>query len=527
MSTIATFTNDTLSQTWSSSNKSDSSYPQSADGGSITRKLGNPSSQSNSSVIYSSDGSAANVHMGTWVTDPAPESVTLPNGCSFGLNNLCGYESSGLLNAYVAFKVSVVTESGGVLSFNRTLTNWKTLNRGGSNIELGTSAASSYPMGGASTSGGINTHAYTTAGDTIASGERIAVEIGITTSGRSGQNFRIEYGSHGNTPDDATLSAGSQGTGPYGTEIILPINFSEAYQDAWGAHPEITVPWVSGTDTISWANTGTDWTAAKWTDTGAKRYVNRWNGSVNSQFWIFQDDDYLYMAINYIQDGCIQSSDHHKVFICAGSDWEDSLETDPDDWQFCRDITSGTSATRSPVLPSSQGDGNDDGEYVLQGLSSATYPENWEIPSYASGTKTFTFASNGYTWQDGVDWRFGGPGATSAAPNPGGSPAGAYSELKVKKSKLNNWNGYDSIGIMIITQCDVQGNGSTMFPWILGNQVDKSDWPWCGINYFPADAKTASSKTSQDDLDFRALMSGHAHWPLEDTGFAMFFGCNF
>jgi hypothetical protein len=525
------FTNDPISAdySWASDNQSDSWASVTADGGSITRRLGKTDNQTQSTVTYTSNGSSVNIHMGTWVTLSAPETFTIPMSASFGFNHACCWESAGQLNAHLYYKVSVVEEvSAGVIDFKQALTDWKYIEHAGAIEEMGTAQGSAFPMGASNTAGGINTYALSTSA-VVNSGDFIAVEIGIETVGRNNDTVNFEFGSIANDWDDASLTTGA-GTGPYGSEIIIPLNWSnDAYTDVWNDHSEIHIPWYDVEEAIAWSDVGTDWSAAKWTDTGAQRYVNRYGGDIDAQMWVFQDRNYLYFALNLIIDGCIQTSDHQRVFLCAGDDWRDSLETDPEDWQFSRDITAGGSDTRSPTLPVAQGDGNDAGEYVLQGLTSATYPENWEIPTYTAGTKTFSF-TNGKTWQDGVDWRFKGPGATSTAPNPGGNPAGAYSELQIKQSSLNNWNGIDDLGVMVSLQCDVQGNGVTLFPPLLGIQIDKSDWPWMGIIYAPNDAATASSKISKDLLDLRSINAAHGHvvnYPDAVTSYPIFFSMNF
>ena len=530
MAITATCTNDTLTQTWSSTNKSDAFTSVEIDGGSITRKLGACPTQSQNTLTYTSDGSAVKVHIGTWVSPATTEAISIANGMGFGLNHVTCWESAGQLNGYLYFKLSVVTEAGGVFSFDRSLTGWKAMEQADSIKEMGTNAADPRSMGGSSTGQGINTFNFTTGTDTLAIGERIAIELAFDTAGRNNDTLNLEYGSRSNIEEDDTISGSAMGAGSYATEVILPFNLSTKAAEAdWSSQSDFIIPWVSGTNTIAWADVGTDWTVAKWQTTGAARYVNRRNGDVVSQMWIFQDDDYLYISLNNIVDGCIQTSDHHNVFLSTRSDWIGDLETAQTDYLFTRDITSGTSEAQVPTLPVVAGDGNNAGEYVMQGDSAATFPENWELPTYAAGPPaTWTFSSNSKVWEDGTDWRAGGPGATSSAPNPGGSPSGAYSEFKISKSALNNWNGYTPLGMIILMQCDVQAEGSTMFPSLLGVQIDKKDWPWPGINYFPSDLKTSSTQTSLDEIDVRSNMSHRAYSILAAKGFFTFsFGMNF
>jgi hypothetical protein len=530
MAITATCTNDTWSQTWTATNKSDAFTSVEIDGGSITRKLGAPSSQTQNTLTYTSDGTAKKIHIGTWVSPASPEAISIPNTAGFGLNHVTCWESAGQLNGYLYFKISVVTESGNQFSFDRALTGWKAMEQADSIKEMGTNAADPRSMGGSSTGQGINTFNFTTGTDTLAIGERIAIELAFDTVGRASDTLNLEYGSRSNIEEDSVISGTTPGAGSYATELILPFSFSTpALESAWTAQSDFIIPWVSGTDTIAWADVGTDWTVAKWDTTGAARYVNRRDGAVVSQMWIFQDDDYLYISTNNIVDGCIQTSDHHNVMLCTRTDWTTDLETDQADYVFTRDITSGTSGSRTPTIPVAAGDGNNSGEYVMQGSPLATYPENWELPAYAAGPNaTWTFSSNSKVWEDSVDWRAGGPGATSTAPNPGGSSSGAYSEFKIKKSTLNNWDGYSPLGVIILMQCDVQANGSTMFPSLLGVQIDKKDWPWPGLNYFPSDLKTASTQTSLDEIDVRVLMS-HRAYSIQDlnASFAMMFGATF
>ena len=513
MSFLAILTSDTITETWSgSNNKSDSWSSVEADGGSITRKLGTITTPSQNTVTYTSGGAAQTIHM---VTDTgAPEAINILATSSFGINDIHAWESAGQLNGTVYIKISIVTESGGVLSYDRTLVDWVELKQGSTAREVGQNVGSSSPMGGVS-SVGITNYPQITGATTLAVDERLAIEVGFNTAGRNGDTLNIEYGDTPNDHTSSTLAVDSSGTGPYGSAIVVPITFSEAYQDRWGEHSEINVPVVSGTDTIAWADVGSDWTVAKWQTTGASRYVTRQNGAPTGQMWIFQDDDYLYVAVNNIIDGCIQNSDHHELFLCPTGDWKNAVETDNEDWAFRRDITNGTSATRTPTLPVGVGDGDDQGEYILQGDPAATYPENWEIPSYDTPTKVFTFTSNSYTWTEGTDFRMGGPGATATAPAPtGASIGGAYSEFKISKAKLNNWNGTDHMGFICLMQCDVQADGFSSFPSSLGSRSDKNDWPWTGIYYSTADGKNASTKTpDKDELDLRPLMAAHAHAP--------------
>jgi hypothetical protein len=514
MSFFSVLTNDTISETWSGgNNKSDAWASIEADGGSITRKLGSPTSFTQNTVTHSNTNQVVRVHMGTWVTDTgAPEAITIPNGAMFNIPVMSGYESAGQLNAYVYAKISVVTESAGVLSYNRTLVDWFPMRFEGTDVELGTATGSSDPMGGNSaTNGHVNFQAAT--GTTLAIGERIAVEVGVDVrGGRNGETANIEFGSPFNVPTDATLAVDAAGTGPYGSSVGMPFSFSEANQDSWGLHSEISVPIVAGTETIAWADVGTDWSVAKWQTTGASRYVMRRGGVPTGQFWCFQDDDYLYIATNLIIDGCIQNSDHQEIYLCPTGDWDGALETDNQDWLFRRSITAGTSLSRDPVFPILNQKSTDNGEYVLQGDPASAFPENWELSSYNAGTKTHTFTSNGYTWQDGVDFRIGGPGATSTAPAPtGAATGGAYSEFKIKKSKLANWNGTDPIGMMINLQCDVQGNGHTMYPVHLGMEVDKADWFWQGALYTQGEQKTSANQVTAETMDLRPLNSAHAH----------------
>jgi len=531
MSIVSTFTNITPTETWLTNNKSDSWATVEADGGSITRTLGDVETQTQNTVTYTSDGTVQTIHMGTWVTPSCPEVITLPLGCSFGFNHACAWESAGQLNANLYFKLSVVTQTGSTISFDRELTPWKAMQQASAIVELGIVQGSASPMGGAISNQGINTHNYTTALHTLQIGERIAVEVGISTAGRNTETVNFEFGSHSNLEEDADLVIGSVGTGPYGSEIVMPVTFSTANQGIWAQHSEMLIPWYSGgTDTISWADIGTDWSVAKWVTTGAKRYVNRLGGEVISQIWIFQDDEYLYIAGNNIIDGCIQGSDHMSIFLSPTDDWKGKLSANPLQWVFVRDITAGSSASRAPTLPVIAGDGDNQGEYVLQGLSGATYPLELEVPTYTASPNTCTFA-NAKAWVDGVDWRYGGPGATATAPNPNGASSGAYSEIKIKKSTLNNWNGRTDLGFMVVQQCDVQAKGSSMFPTMLGTRVDSADWPWpCG-NYSPDVLVTASSKFSKDEMDLRVLMATHAHAPeivqLDDGSFVLRYGMVF
>ena len=511
----ATLTADIVTGlTWNGgTNRSDAWASQVQDGGELTHYLHDPVTESEKTCLASVSG-PVKVHMGTWITPLAPEVLEIKSGSSFNFNSLCGYESAGTLNSYVYYKISVVSESGGVLTYNRTIIDWTPIQTGGVNLEFGSNIASDQPMGGALGAGaGMANPVYVGPADTIATTERLALEIGIDVTASKSGTVAIEHGNHSNHPDVYTSLVGLPGGGRFGSEIGIPVHFTQEYPDGWGGHQELTIPIVAGTDVIPWADVGTDWSAAKWETTGATRIVQRLAGIVINQVWCFQDDDYLYLAMNNPTDGCIQASDHAEMFICAGTNWQGASIPDQDDWTFRRDITSGTSATRAPTLPVAQGDGNDAGEYILQGNNGPGYPAGLEIPTYDGGAKTFTFASNSKVFTEGVDFRMGGPGATATAPNPDGSSTGAYSEFKIKKSSLNNWTGLTAAGIMLVSQCDVQGNGTTLYPEILGRRIDKNDWPWAGAIYTTADGATASSKTTADPMDLRPWNAMHAHAP--------------
>lgn len=516
------FTNDTVSETWSSSNQSDAWAGQVADGGAKTLVLGQAAgAQTQSTIIGTLASSAVKIHMGTWVTPASPEAVVITDTSTIAANAFHGYQSVNTLNSYVYFKVSIVTEDGGVLSYDRTLTDWTAAQVGGVDLELKNVVASAYPMGGHSQNG-PTTHP-SMAGTTLAVGERIAVEIGIdkTNTNKTG-TVAFEYGSVQDAVDDADLSSGS-GTGVFGSSIGIPIGFTEENQEAWADHRfnEIVIPVVSGTNTIAWADVGTDWTTAKWGTTGAQRYVSRAGGVITAQWWVFQDDDYLYIATNNIIDGCIQPSDHHNIFLCAGDDWKNSLITDVDDYCFRRDITASVSNTEAPILPIIDSDGEDEGNYILRGGKTGGYPQQMEVPTWNAGLTRLEFSdSPAENWIEGTDYRMGGPGATSAAPNPnGGGSAGAYSEFKILKSRLNGWDGSSSLGMIVSMQCDVQGNGNTVWPRILGNQVDKSDWNFLGGLYGVGDGQNPSPAAADDDaMDLRPLMGIHGHSPEVVSG---------
>lgn len=513
MSITAVFSNTTLTQTWATSNKSDAYTSAEADGGSITRELGPVGTQSQQTVVYTCPAAIEKIHMGTWVTPAAPQNISVLANTNMVIGALAGYESAGTLNAYVAVKVSVVTESSNVLSFDRTLVDWTIIKVENVDHELGTVVGSSSPMGGYSANG-LAAQLGITSADTIATGERVAIEVAIDKRANKTGTVAIEFGSDPDTIDDDTLTAGAIGTGPFSCSVLMPFALNEANQSAWGDHhhSEIEIPRVTGTNAIAWADIGSDWTAAKWETNPAAHYVSRSAGTITAQFWIFQDDDYLYVATNNIIDGCIQASDHHSVYICSDGNYENSLTTTTGDYLFRRDIVASTSFDGSdPTLPVAAGDGNDQGNYILKGGSTNTYPNSWEIPTWNTSTDTFSFSENGAEdWVEGVDYRMGGPGATATAPN---GSAGAYSEFKIKKSRLNNWNGSDHLGIMINLSCDVQGNGNTLWPRLLGNQVDKDDWNFPGVNYLTTDGNTASSKSTAAPMDLRPLMSIHGHGP--------------
>jgi hypothetical protein len=472
------FTSESTGYTWAVSNKSDAHTTGEPGGGSPTYVLGAiTGAQTNTTSTATATGVVDNsVHLGTWVTPVSPEAFTMPKFATFALNNFKCWEQAGNQNSYLEVKISIVTESGGVLSWGRTLMDWWTHPQ-----EPGTSSGSSGIMGGATSDTGVNFHYQLTQDELIQTGECIAIEIAMKTTTTRINTCNFDFGSEPDTFDDATLAINAQGTGPYGSSIGLPVNFTEANQDAWGGHHEFTIPKFAGTNLIPWADIGSDYTTTKWENVSfpAARYVIRNQGQGLASIWTFQDDDYLYFALNNHEDGCIQSSDHHA--ICLGIEplatWGDSLTNTSNFYEFKRDITSGTSVTRDPTLPVAAGDDNDGGEFILRGDPAATYPIQWEVPTLTTGFPntllTFTGAE---VWDEGVDYRMGGPGATSTAPAPTGIVTGkAYSEFKISKAKLG-WDGDTPIAFMLHTQCDTQVKGHVVYPPILGRRVDLSDW---------------------------------------------------
>lgn len=137
-------------------------------------------------------------------------------------------------------------------------------------------------------------------------------------------------------------------------------------------------------------------------------------------------------------------------------------------------------------------------------------------------------------WEEGVDFRFASQtGGTSEAPDPNTldvSTVGksARTTFKFNKGKVRwggrfadgTWNGVDPMGFIMNSNCDVQGQGNTIFPASLGNQLAKPAWAAPGWVYYDGDSKNAGG-AFDSDLDLRPLMAGHLHGPavfLEASG---------
>ena len=527
---------DSTDFVWDTTAYSDSTQTQFSDSGHKTYIMGTLAAEdiSPTTEIATVGASSGRHHMGTWVSDEIPYNISIPAGATIGFTNVKGYETNSGSNVYLDIKVSVIkraTPPTGDWVWDRTLIDWAQ----NTDIEFSNAQGIGDVYGGATSQGAGNSwHVQFPSLVSLLQNERLAIEIGMNVTGSKTGAVGWEFGD----VSDDYRNAASVISQTYGNDCVLPINLSEQFQDTLGHSEEIAIPWIPGTDLIAWADIGNDWSAAKWDDPSPgsgiqpRRYVSRANGEVTCQFWIYQDDDYLYCAMNNLIDGCIQQSDHHSLFLCISQDWSTSLEPDEDDWMFRRDIRSGQSDDRVPLFWVVPNDNEDDGEMIMRGApnptDATTYPFGWVQAAYGGTpgvdrTDAFDFSGDGYSnivFSEGVDWRFGGPGGTSTAPAPApASIGGAYSELKVKKSTLE-WNGTDQIGIMVVQQCDIQANGHTIFPTTLGNQVDLKDWNFPGW-YFPQGITTltpSSNSVAPDDLDLRPLMAVHAQTLFADVG---------
>ncbi len=110
-------------------------------------------------------------------------------------------------------------------------------------------------------------------------------------------------------------------------------------------------------------------------------------------------------------------------------------------------------------------------------------------------------------------------GGTTTAPDPNTDDVSTVSKchrctFKIKKRRLYGWNGYAQLAFIVSMQCDVQGNGSTYFPYALGNQLDKPGWVSVGENVRYNQNRTASSSaTDGSDMSTQPLMAAHINEP--------------
>ena len=521
---------------WDTTAYSDPGQTQFPDTGHNTYKLGYLASEDINPMFEVATYGAASGrwHMGTWVSEVMPYNISIPAGATIGFTNVHGYSTNKGAGVYLDIKVSVVkraTPPTGDYVWDRTLIDW-TQNA----LQSFSDSQGNAGVYGAGTQQGVGNsfHVQFPSLVSLLQNERLAIEIGMNVTGSKTGAAGWEFG---DITDDYR-NAASTISQTYGNDCVLPINLDEANQDALGHSEEILIPWIPGTDLIAWADVGDDWSSTKWEDPSPgsgivpRRYVSRANGAMTCQFWIFQDDDFLYCAMNNLIDGCIQQSDHMSLFLCISQDWSTALMPDEDDWMFRRDIRGGKSSDRVPLQWVTGGDSLDDGELIFRGApnitDATTYPYGW-VQSVIAGagapgrTDRFDFSGDGYsdiTLTDGTDYRMGGPGATSTAPATApAATGGAYSEFKIRKSKIE-WDGLVPIGIMVVTQCDIQANGHTIFPTTLGNQVDLKDWNYPGW-WFPeesVDLTPSSNSVAPDDLDLRPLMSVHAQTQFGDVG---------
>lgn len=338
-----------------------------------------------------------------WVTDAAPYNDGYPwqlqSGANVFIHSIYGYEDAGNLNAIYSFRIGHLHYAPGAGDVHPDY-EYDDLTNGFQDMEAadepGTASASSALLGAGVAVGAFGSKLVNLlATHTINENDRIMVEWAARINTNKTSSIHWEFGGMGNM--DTVPSGGI--TTSYGSEVVIPVNFGEKHDEAWGHGSEIVAPF--GTS-ISWANISAirTWLTADWGDAG--RVVSRRGSNIatniTQQMWSKQDDDYLYLCVNNIIDGCIQPSDHAYLYFCGSNNWRSSLVPDFDDYQFSIDIVGKESQTDDPTSTpewgESTGGTTEIGPRILRGAKghpeADIFPFGWVEGIWHTGTGSHT-----------------------------------------------------------------------------------------------------------------------------------------
>lgn len=379
-------------------------------GGHVTYKLGSIGTPSNTTINFTPSGTANEIYRcGSWVTDPAPPNnsgVTrqITTSMEFFFHRIYGYEGATNENAYFCWRIGMLEYTPGTGDVEtdhtyRALTNgWilsgshNTITGSGETLitgfELGTTSADGDPYGGAGVGSYGSDLIPVNTSRTFGEDDRLMIEWGIYVTTNKTSQIGFEFGGQGDDPDDVT--SGHAIT--FGSEVVVPMNFTEEFQDAWGSHAELHAG--SGSE-ITFANiTATRaWQSADWSD--ADRIVTRrgTGSNITAQQWAKTDNEFLYVCTNNIIDGCIQDSDHSYLFVCGSDDWRSSTTPDASDYIFSIDINGKETQTDNPSTIS-EGGGTETGGRIWRGAGStshaSTFPYGWQESVWHTGTGSHT-----------------------------------------------------------------------------------------------------------------------------------------
>jgi hypothetical protein len=362
-------------------------------GGHVTYVLGENTSANNTTISFTPTGTANDIYRcGSFVTTPAPPNRSgitrqFTTTTDFFVHRIYGYESASNVNAYFCFRIGRLKYTPGTGDVETDHT-YEAISNGWVVVtdELGTGAASQdqYGSGPGVGSGGSELIPVNSARE-ILEDDRLMVEWGIKVTSTQTSQVHFEFGGLG----DQYTNAASGVSLAYGSEIVVPMNFTEEYDGHWGPSQEITA--TRGSE-ISWANIAAARTyqSADWSD--ASRYVTRRSSGSNitAQMWAKTDDEFLYVMANNIIDGCIQASDHHRIYICSGASANNVEIPQGSSYEFSIDINGKESQTDNPSAIS-EGGGTEDGPRILRGDADGTsFPYGWQEAIWHTGSASHT-----------------------------------------------------------------------------------------------------------------------------------------
>jgi len=333
---------------------------------------------------------------GIWITDQAPPKTSpwprqLQEDTDFFLHKIYGYETQSNANAYFSWKVGFLQYTPGAgdvhtdytyhqLTSGTDETNWPGWVI--SDEEMGSDIASQDPMGGIVYGVGGSHLLDIHSGIDVAEGDRVVVEWGAQNS-LNAKSLGFEYGAK--TDDPNNISAGVDIA--FSSEITIPINFPEKYQNAWGLAHEIECPFGSGIDFAD-INISQPWLITDWGDSN-RTVARRGADEIVQQMWTKQDDEYFYASVHAIVDGCIQDSDHAYLFFCGSNNWFAAKVPDHDDYCISIDINGRESQTDDPSV-------------FTEGGNSETGPRLWRGAQGHPEADVFPYGWNEAHWHTGA-----------------------------------------------------------------------------------------------------------------------------